>query len=667
MLPQKKLKKIGIILVIAFILSGFCGGDAPSATVAAATSQYLVRISAAQLNNAGWQADLTFPDCKGRIASNLIGNNMFTFQGYSGQGKMYLTCSNGLKQAEVLINGVAIDIAKACGANGKSFEIDFSKIARNGRNTIQITNFEPVDGKVNVKIPYPTVIAGSAKTVGIDQNKLDAIDLMIRKEIQYGYTSGQLVIVKDGVMIKNTAYGRLNSYNQDGTRKTDSPAVSTTTLYDLASNTKMYATNYALQKLVSEQKIAITDKVTKYFPDFQDSPNDLFKGKANLTVQNLLEHQAGFPAGIHYYDEKFNMKTQKHEPDAHNTLFSQDKQTTLQVVLKTSLQYEPGTKTIYSDVDYMLLGLIVEKVTGMALDSYVEANIYQPLGLKNLVFNPLQKGFTPDDCAATELIGNTREGMKNFKNVRHYTIQGEVHDEKAFYCMGGVSGHAGLFASASDLAKLCQVMLNGGGYGNTKLFDKDVIDNFIKPKFTNATYGLGWRRGGDHGYDSYFGVQSSRHTIGHTGWTGTLTVIDPDSNLVIVWLSNKVNSPLVDKIANKNYFMGNTFVSSIYGAITTMIYDAIENNNPTTFDANISQMVAEKMKLIHNEKNAKMQKYLLNSAYALVDTAVTRAEQSKTKTIISYAKRAVANLIAPRDAEMIREFNRRIAALEKRK
>ena len=660
MLRHSSQKKgiVPLLLAIAIIWSSSSGAFAAGSTNV--LSPITLQTASVTLNNSGLQADLNFPDCRGKIQQNLIGNNMYAFQGYAGQGKLYITCSNGLRAANVFVNGVPADISAACGANGKSFEMDISTAAKNGQNTIQVTNFEPADGKVNVKIPYPIVRDGSPADVEIEESKLDAIDTMINKDIQYGYTSGELAIIKDGVMIKNTAYGKVNSYNPDGSKKSDSSDVIPSTLYDLASNTKMYATNYALQKLVTEKKIAITDKIVKYFPDFKDNSDDPIKGKANLTLQNLLEHQAGFPAGPHYYDEKFNMKTQKHDEEAVNNLFSQDKQTTLKMIMKTPLQYEPGSKTIYSDVDYMLLGFIVEKVTGMQLDSYVEKNIYQPLGLNHMVFNPLEKGFAKTDCAATELNGNTRDGALNYKNIRKATIQGEVHDEKSFYCMNGVSGHAGLFANAADLAKLCQVMLNGGGYGDTKLFSATEIDNFSKPKFADSTYGLGWRRAGDNGYVSYFGAQSSRDTIGHTGWTGTLTVIDPDRNLIIVWLGNKVNSPVADKSTDTNTFVGNGFASASYGAITTLIYDAVENSNLDTFDTNICQMVAEKTKLIDQEKNARMQKVLMNTAYSLVDTEVTRAEKSRVPKAVNIAKKAVANLSPVRDAQMIQNFNQRI-------
>lgn len=148
----------------------------------------------------------------------------------------------------------------------------------------------------------------------------------------------------------------------------------------------------------------------------------------------------------------------------------------------------------------MLLGFIIEKITNKRLDQYVKEALYEPLGLKNVTFNPLDNGFKADGIAATELNGNTRDGLITFDNMRTDTIQGTVHDEKAYYAMGGISGHAGLFANASDLAVLVQTVMNRGGYGNTMLFSEDVHDQFIKPKDTSVTYGLDWRCKGHIGY-----------------------------------------------------------------------------------------------------------------------------------------------------------------------
>lgn len=168
------------------------------------------------------------------------------------------------------------------------------------------------------------------------------------------------------------------------------------------------------------------------------------------------------------------------------------------------------------------------------------------MGLDHITYNPLKAGFSPDDCAATELNGNTRDHSEYYEGYRTQTLQGEVHDEKAYYNMAGVSGHAGLFASATNLATLASVMLTGG-YGEHRFFSKDVMDAFVAPKSEKQpTWGLGWYRNADAGRTKYFGTQSSRGTVGHQGWTGTLTMIDPSRNLVVAYLTNKINSPVTD-------------------------------------------------------------------------------------------------------------------------
>jgi LPXTG-motif cell wall-anchored protein len=637
-------------------------------TVGDEAERDLSKISSYKLSevpSAEWQADIAFPDCLGYVDDTLIVNNLYTFNGYQNQGRVYIKASQGVTSARIFINGVEMDTTEIFINSGTTFEVDYSQVAKNGRNTIQVTNIEPkntaIKNGISVKIPYPEVIEGNAESVGINQSTLDLIDTMINNDVKYGFTSAQLAVIKDGVMVKNSAYGNVNSYKQDGTPKTDSAKVTTETLYDLASNTKMYATNYAIQKLVSDGRINIADKITKYFPNFVDGANDPIKGKGNLTIQNLLEHQGGFPADPQYHNNKFNQATQKPDKNVDNPLYSQDKATTLEMVLKTPLQYEPGTKTVYSDVDYMLLGLIVEKVTGVALDEYVENTFYKPLGLNNIVYNPLQKGFEKDNIAATELNGNTRDGAISFENIRDYTLQGEVHDEKAYYSMDGVSGHAGLFANAEDLAKLAQVMINDGGYGNSKFFSKNTIEEFTKRKASSPVWGLGWWREGDNGRLWYFGTQSSSNTFGHQGWTGTLTVIDPEINLVVVLLTNKINSPVIDNTINANTFIGNKFTTATLGTIPTLVYESIIHNNDDAVDANIAQMVAENLKLY--DSKSYLGKAVLKSVYSKVDTVITRAEQRKTAANLAYAEEAVSKLDIENDRQQIIKFNERIVAL----
>ena len=219
----------------------------------------------------------------------------------------------------------------------------------------------------------------------------------------------------------------------------------------------------------------------------------------------------------------------------------------------------------------MILGLIIEKVTGQDLDTWLKETFFKPMGLTHITYNPLKAGFRPEDCAATELNGNTRDGARAFEGCRTYTLQGEVHDEKAWYCMTGVSGHAGLFACASDLAKLGSVMLSGG-YGNKRFFSKNVIRQFTAPqKEDTANWGLGWWRQGDGQRSCYFGTQASQDTIGHQGWTGTLIMIDPERRLVIAYLTNKINTPVTDKELDADQFDGNWYTAGTLGFVPQIL------------------------------------------------------------------------------------------------
>ncbi|MGE6896925.1 penicillin binding protein PBP4B [Priestia flexa] len=412
-------------------------------------------------------------------------------------------------------------------------------------------------------INYSLLKKAKPEEVGMSSAKLKEVDAMIEQEIKRGFPGAVLLVVKDGKVVKNTAYGYAKKYNS-ATPLKHPEKMKTNTMFDLASNTKMYAVNFALQKLVSEGKLNLNEKVQTYLPDFKDQPEDVIKGKDQMKVIDLLHHSGGFPPDPQYFHPKAG------------ALYSQERDRTIRLISKTPLQYEPGTKNVYSDVDYMLLGVIVEKITNQRLDHYVENEIYRPLGLRHTLFNPLQKGFKSKDFAATELQGNTRDGVINFPDVRTYTLQGEVHDEKAYYSMAGVSGHAGLFSTTSDLAVLLQVMLNGGGYGRHQLFNEQTIQTFTEPSPMNSTYALGWRRNGDESMEWMFGPHASRNAIGHTGWVGTVTIIDREKGLGIVLLTNKKHSPLINPSENPNRFEGDVFETGQYGSVVTGVYDAIE-------------------------------------------------------------------------------------------
>lgn len=411
---------------------------------------------------------------------------------------------------------------------------------------------------------FPPLTVASPESVGLDNQKLHRLDTWLQQQIDAGYPGINLLIVKDNHIVYQKAWGYAKKY--DGATLMRKPLKATTeTLYDLASNTKMYATNFALQKLVYEGKININDTVAHYLPGFADQPADKIKGKDRLRIVDILHHTAGFPADPQYPNKQVA-----------GALYSQDKATTLEMIKRTPLDYAPGSRHVYSDVDYMILGFIIESVTGQPLDKYVEENIYRPLGLTHTVFNPLQKGFQPAQIAATELHGNTRDGVIDFPNVRTYTLQGEVHDEKAWYSMGGVSGHAGLFSTTGDLAVLMQVMLNGGHYNNVTLFDHKTTEAFTRSSQDDPTYGLGWRVNASAAMTPTFGMLTSPQAYGHTGWTGTLTVIDPVEHMAIVVLGNKPHSPVADPGVNPNVFVSGQHPAATYGWIVDGIYAALK-------------------------------------------------------------------------------------------
>jgi CubicO group peptidase (beta-lactamase class C family) len=531
--------------------------------------------------------------------NGLITNQMNTFYGYSGQGCI-LVKSENLLNFKVYVNGHNVSFNNS--SNSEWNRIDISKATIDGDNKLQVSKVkEGINETLEIKIPYPVLVDATDKYK--ENDNLKFIDQIIQAEIDRGFTSAQLVITKNGKIIKQKAYGEVNSYHQDGTRIENGKRVTDDTLYDLASNTKMYTTNYAIQKLVSEGRINIEQKVQEIYPDFKDKEDDKIKGKDMLTIKEILQHQAGFPADPQYHNNNYDPDAKDLSTLNANKLYTQNRDEMMKMVIDTPLEYEPGTKTIYSDVDYILLGFIVEKVSGQRLDEYLKENYYKPLGLNHVTFNPLEHGFNKDDVAATELNGNTRDGVVDFNNIRKTTVQGQVHDEKAFYSMGGISGHAGLFSNAGDLAVLTQITLNRGGYGNHKFFNEETLDEFVKPKDNNPSYGLGWRRKGTTGYSWAFSPIADTSTIGHTGWVGSLTVIDPVNNISVILLTNKKNSPVLDKEGNANDFIGDHFLTGKYGLISTLSFDSIENSSKEANDSKLVDMIASKYELIQeNEK-----------------------------------------------------------------
>jgi len=406
--------------------------------------------------------------------------------------------------------------------------------------------------------------------VGFSIEGLARVDALIEDSIANGFPGAVLAITRDGHLVKLTAYGNAKVRDENGVLDTPWP-MRTDTLFDLASNTKTWATTFAIQHLVHQGKLDINVPVQQYLPGFMDGDKDPIKGKASVTVAQLLRHTSGAIANPMYYDRQWSPE-----------LFSQDRQSTYQKLLQTPLAFPPDQNNVYSDLGFMLLGLLVETITGMPLDAYVEQTFYAPLELRAL-FAPLHqhpriKDISAQDIAATEIHGNTRNGHIWFENIRTRTIQGEVHDEKAFYSLQEIAGHAGLFADAESLAVLQQIMLGGGCYNAQCFFDQTTIDLFTRPDFTHDPgYGLGWRLNvAGNGYEpaTFFGRYASSQAFGHTGWTGIATLVDPEYKLGIVLLTNKKHTPVLDAKTDSNRFVGDTFLISNYRQVMEHVYMA---------------------------------------------------------------------------------------------
>ncbi len=576
-----------------------------------------------QIPDGEWQVEKSFPDQAGYVDNTLAINSMYSFEGFSGQGKLYFEVQDGIESFDLFVNNRAIDTT---GVTGGFYELDISDFTLNGTNSIQVSSVitNNAENKVTVKIPYPTVIEGTLDEVGIDEKPLELIDKIIQSDVDNGFTSAQLAIIKDGRLVYQNAWGVLNSYDQEGNRIENGEPVTNDTLYDLASNTKMYSVAYAMQYLIDRGDISLDTKVTDVFGDeFVDDTLEIdfasFEGnypgldtikewKSRITVKNLLMHQAGFPDSGHYIYDKYDTANQKISFDVDNVLFIEnaDKEKTFKEgICRTPLINEPGTTTMYSDIDYMLLGLIIEKTTGKDLDTFLKETYWEPMGLEHITYCPLENGFEKSDCAATELNGNTRDGLLDFPGTRTGIIQGEVHDEHSYYTMEGVSGHAGLFASATDLAKLANVMLTGG-YDNHAFFSKNTRDLFIAPQAgCTPTYGIGWWRQADNKRMWYFGLQAPDSTVGHQGWTGTLSMIDFENNMVIVYLTNSINSPIFEpSLENANRFYGKYYTASTLGFVPQILYMGIGNTEDCgkALDSLVKDMATGKQKLVEQEE-----------------------------------------------------------------
>jgi CubicO group peptidase (beta-lactamase class C family) len=302
----------------------------------------------------------------------------------------------------------------------------------------------------------------------------------------------------------------------------DSPPVTPETIYDLASLTKVVATTAAAMILIERRALSLGDPVARYLPDFVEpydvATDPLWAARSEATVRHLLAHTSGLPA----YERFF--------------LRAREKSHVLEEACLLQLEEPPGAKTLYSDVGFILLGEILERVSKERLDAFCARAIFEPLGMQQTCFNPPQH--LRERIAPTEMDESFRKRL----------IWGEVDDENA-WVMGGVAGHAGLFGTAGDLARFSRMMLRegriGGGAGVSEPDGKQLIQPATVREFTRAwpaargaPRGLGWDKPGE---PSSSGRYFTPAAYGHLGYTGTSIWIDPEKSLFVILLTNRVH------------------------------------------------------------------------------------------------------------------------------
>ena len=385
----------------------------------------------------------------------------------------------------------------------------------------------------------------------IDNEYIREVDSIALNGIEIGaYPGCQILAMKDGKIIYDKCFGH---FTYDGEHEVQSDDV-----YDIASLTKVFATTFAIMKLYDDGKISLETKLSDYFPYLKNT------NKKDIRLIEVMTHQAGLTGWIPIY--KTMLKNDQPDPDIFRKSIDEDHTVRVAKDMYISKDFNfaicetvKDSDTIkkkykYSDLGFYLLPKIVEMVTNMPFEQYLEESFYKPLNLNHIYYKPL-KHIDIDKIAPTE----------NDTYFRMQLLQGDVHDQAAAL-MGGVSGHAGLFANARDLAVMMQLLLNEG-YANNRQF----LSSYTIKKFTSAPFVDNMNRRGI-GFDkpevdpsvTYYtpAKQSSMRSFGHTGFTGTFAWADPENGLVVIFLSNRVYPD-----ANNNKLSQNDIRTKIHEAL----------------------------------------------------------------------------------------------------
>jgi uncharacterized protein YbbC (DUF1343 family)/CubicO group peptidase (beta-lactamase class C family) len=331
------------------------------------------------------------------------------------------------------------------------------------------------------------------------KQKLAAIDSIVKEAIRAGNCPGAVVVVgQNGRVIYRKAFGHRALVPR-------ALPMNVHTIFDMASVTKVVATTTAIMQLVEQGKIVLSAPVSEYWPEFKAN------GKEAISVRELMTHYSGLPPDLEL------------KPDWSGY------ETAMKMIVDVKPMVPPGTRFIYSDINFATLGELVHRVSGQPLDIYSSEHIFKPLGMKETRFKP------PTSWLKRIAPTQYQEGDKG------KMLWGEVHDPTA-YNMGGVAGHAGLFSSAGDLTIFAQMLLNGGRYKGARVLSPLTVEKMTSPQNPPdkmAVRGLGWDL--DSPFASNRGELFEVGSFGHTGFTGTDLWVDPVTKTYLIILTNRVH------------------------------------------------------------------------------------------------------------------------------
>ncbi len=374
----------------------------------------------------------------------------------------------------------------------------FGQVAIGGRLPVSVPDVAPAGLKIGDGLGVAASPMKLRVAADVEARLRPAFQVLERAVADRAFPGGVVAVGHRGELVVH-AFGKQ-------TYDAGAPAVQPETIYDAASLTKPVVTTTLLAMLAAAGRLQPDAPVGLYLPEWNSGPQAEWRREA--TLRHLLTHTSGLPTHKNFFET------------------AKGKREVLAQVFAERLDFEPGTKAEYSDLGFILLGEIVERLTGKPLDALARERILAPLGMKDSTYNPPKSQRAR--IAPTE----------NDTQFRKRLVHGEVHDENA-WAMGGVAGHAGLFSTAADLAAFCQMLLNGGIYAHQRVLRRATIEQFNAPQsLAGGTRALGWTVPTE---GSTSGRYFSSRSYGHTGFTGTSVWVDPEKELFVILLTNRVH------------------------------------------------------------------------------------------------------------------------------